>query len=228
MYTYPENYKVKPVAEQWKTLEKVFPALKKYTLPESPENTSEGLFVIPNWRLLAANYPNAVKLVIGKIADSRPFYNYLSNSMDKIRETPQKAKFWDSNAEGIMILPCQFGSKWAGKSVEHVRANKAPNELLLGAYEVALMILTHPERLEKWDELDCDCAGDEFPGADGVFSGYPFLGFRGGRARFGAFGVSFAGGYFGSVSGFVPQPLDPRPADSFDPKNLELPRIFRD
>jgi hypothetical protein len=32
------------------------------------------------------------------------------------------------------------------------------------------MALVHPERYVRWEELDTDCAGDEFaPDADGAF-----------------------------------------------------------
>jgi hypothetical protein len=68
------------------------------------------------------------------------------------------------------------------------------------------MALVHPERYVRWEELDTDCAGDEFaPDADGVFSGAPVFDFGDDRLGFGARVVALAGDGYGTVSGFVPQ-----------------------
>jgi hypothetical protein len=67
------------------------------------------------------------------------------------------------------------------------------------------MALTHPERYVRWEELDTDCAGDEFSAdADDEFGHAPIFSFSGVKLKFGTSDVSSANGYYGSVSGFLP------------------------
>jgi hypothetical protein len=67
------------------------------------------------------------------------------------------------------------------------------------------MLLTHPERLNHYDDLWIDCAGDEFaPAADGRFWGAPLFHFYDDELKFSAYGVSRADEFYGSVSGFLP------------------------
>lgn len=95
-------------------------------------------------------------------------------------------------------------------------------ETLLGAYEVAVILLTNPDINYENEWWGIDCAGDEFsPGGDGVFSEAPSFNFDDGL-RFFAKVVSFVYDVFGSASGFVPQSnLDARPLGTSDPSTLE-------
>jgi hypothetical protein len=80
-----------------------------------------------------------------------------------------------------------------GKSVRRARETFASNEFGLGAFAIGCMALVHPERYVRWEELDTDCAGDEFaPDANGVFSEAPIFYFYDDRLGFGAYGVSGA------------------------------------
>ncbi|MCX6754654.1 MAG: hypothetical protein NTU81_02395, partial [Candidatus Nomurabacteria bacterium] len=80
------------------------------------------------------------------------------------------------------------------------------NEFGLTSFALGCMALVHPERYVRSEELDTDCAGDEFaPDADGVFSKAPFFYFHDDKLWFGACGVSDACGGYGSASAFVPQ-----------------------
>lgn len=225
-YTYPEEYTPRSVEDQWKILTNLFPKLKKKKLPiEWPAipDGAESLFVIPHWKLIGATYNDAVIAVLAKIKESRPFYNWRDGQMGEqyLRQTPEKVAFWDEAAQ-IVLMPAQFGQNHAGMSVKTVQETKKPTELLLGAYEVSLMLLTHPERLQSYDDLWIDCAGDEFsPDGDGVFSKAPNLYFSGAQARFSTRDVSDAFGHFGSASGFVPQPLASRIIDAVDSLTLD-------
>jgi hypothetical protein len=79
-------------------------------------------------------------------------------------------------------------------------------EFGLGAFAVGCMLLTHPEREVKWEQLHMDCAGDEFaPDADGDFSRAPVFFFSDGKVGFGAYWFDRARDGYGSVSGFLPQ-----------------------
>ena len=106
----------------------------------------------------------------------------------------------------ILVVPAQFGILHRGRSVRRAREVMKANQFGLGAFAVGIMLLTHPERLQNYDDICIDCAGDEFsPGADGDFSEAPIFHFDDGRVRFSTLWVSCAYDYYGSASGFVPQ-----------------------
>lgn len=71
------------------------------------------------------------------------------------------------------------------------------------------MILTNPIRLQHYDDLWIDCAGDEYsPDAGGRFGLTPCFEFLDGEVGFAAVLVSVASAYYGSASGFLPQELN--------------------
>ena len=79
-------------------------------------------------------------------------------------------------------------------------------EFGLGSLEVGSIILVHPKRLVRWEELDMDCPGDEFsPEAIGQFSDAPIFYFNDVGVRFDTSGVSSPIEYYGSVSAVLPQ-----------------------
>ena len=228
-YTYPKEYKgPKPIAQQVKTIATMFgldgaQALEfAKNLPTLPEG-AEGWFAIPKVSAVAKQFPaitdkaeqycEAVKLVHTKLADSRSFFtNYLNGEIvpSKLRQHARTATFLENlEAEqtgDILIIAVQYGMRHRGKSVRRARETFASNEFGLGAFAIGCMALVHPERYVRWEELDTDCAGDEFaPDAGGVFSEAPFFRFRYYGLVFGAGGVSYAYVRCGSVSGFVPQ-----------------------
>ena len=228
-YTYPKEYKgPKSIAEQVKTIATTFglnptQALEfAKNLPTLPEG-AEGWFAIPKVSAVAKQqfpaitdkaeqYCEAVKLVHTKLAESRSFYNYRNGEIvpNKLRQHARTMDFLghlESEQQGdILIIAVQYGMRHRGKSVRRARETFAGNEFGLGAFAIGCMALVHPERYVRWEELDTDCAGDEFaPGADGGFSRSPFFCFGGGGLEFSTIGVSGAYGSYGSVSGFVPQ-----------------------
>ena len=230
-YTYPKEYKgPKPVADQIKTLAKIFGLDPSHAiefaknLPALPEG-AEGWFAIPSVDALAKKrfpevtdpaqkYCQAVQLVHVKIAASRSFCNYCNYCEGQItpaqlRVHARTAHALDFIAEtqksDILIVAAQLGMRHRGKSVRRAREVFVANEFGLGSLAVGSIVLTHPERLVRWEELDMDCSGDEFsPGADGGFSRSPCFYFDGGVW----FVARFVGGplyFFGSVSGFLSQ-----------------------
>jgi hypothetical protein len=82
------------------------------------------------------------------------------------------------------------------------------NECGLGAFAVAIMLVSHPERLQHHDDLWIDCAGDEYVarGGGGRFSCAPRFLSGGGIVWFDSGWSNVAEGHYGSASGFVPQP----------------------
>lgn len=238
MYTYPENYKVKTLNEQKDILQDIFREIKPKSFfsalavstfdnPEKLPIESDGNFLIPHWTLIAKTYNEAVEKVLALIAKSHPFYNWRKGKLgaEYLRETERKKEMLARYKNKLFVIPAQTGKKYAGKSVETARKEFAENEVGLGAYEVGIIALTHPERFEKWDELDCDCPGDEYSyDASDPFGRSPRFYFHGDGLRFGAGMVLRAFDNFGSASGFVPQ-YAPRPSVSSSlstPESLEL------
>lgn len=213
-YTYPKTYKNKPLNEQWKILQKLFPELKKQKQPTTNYAAAEGLFIIPHYKLFGT-YNEAVLKCIEIIKTTHDCYDWRNGnwSADYLKQLPIKEHFWDTQ-DNVIALGVQFGQKHAGESVETVRAGLETNELPLGMYEVLIMLLTHPERLQSYDDLWIDCPGDEYSyNAAGVFSGSPVFRFDA-LLRFGADDLSYARGGYGSASGFVPQKLEYRTLDA--------------
>lgn len=228
-YTYPEEYKgPKPIVEQVNIIATMFgldptQALQfAKNLPTLPEG-SEGWFAIPKVSAVATKqfpaitdkaeqYCEAVKLVHTKLADSCRFRNYRDGEIvtSKLRQHARSAHFLShleaEQAGDILIIAVQYGMRHRGKSVRRARETFASNEFGLGAFAIGCMALVHPERYVRWEELDTDCAGDEFaPDADGGFSGSPLFFSGDGGLGFDTDGVSSAYAYYGSVSAFVQQ-----------------------
>jgi len=106
----------------------------------------------------------------------------------------------------IIIVPEQFGIRHRGRSVRRTREVFVAPEFGEGAKNVGTMILTNPNRLQHYDDLWIDCAGDEYaPVADGDFSLAPYFYFYGGEVEFAADWFDHAFSLSGSASGSLPQ-----------------------
>ncbi|HLD27401.1 MAG TPA: hypothetical protein VJB39_00970 [Patescibacteria group bacterium] len=202
-YTYPKEYKgPKPIADQIKAIAKIFDldssqALEfAKNLPALPDG-AEGWFAIPSVDALAKKhfpevtdpvqkYCQAVQLVHAKLAASWSFYNYREGQITpaQLRVHTRTAHALDLIAEtqeasDILIVAAQLGMRHRGKSVRRAREVFGTGEFGLGSLAVGSIVLTHPEQLVRWEELDMNCSGDEFsPEADGVFSHAPVLVFH--------------------------------------------------
>ncbi len=229
-YAYPKEYNgPKSIEEQIAKLLEHFPGLDSTqalalakSLPELPDG-AKGWFAVPRIEAVAKLffpeitnpvecYCQAVNLVLEKIGDSRKFYNWRAGQItpDKFRMHARTTHALDLLAEkqpgDILLIPAQFGMRHRGKSVRRVREVISGPEFGLGSFIIGCMILTHPERLVRWEQLHIDCSGDEFSaGADGRFGSAPRFLFHGDRVEFGTDRVSSTNGDYGSVSGFLPQ-----------------------
>ena len=223
-YTYSKEYKgPKPIADQIKAIAKIVDldpsqALEfAKNLPALPKGV-EGWFAIPSVDALAKKhfpevtdpaqkYCCAVQRV-AKIHDLWMLNRERQITPAQLRVHARTAHALDLIAEtqkgDILIVAAQLGMRHRGKSVRRAREVFVANEFGLGSLAVGSIILTHPERLVRWEELDMDCSGDEFsPEADGDFSKSPFFRFYGGKVKFGMAFVGGPLGGFGSVSGFL-------------------------
>ena len=218
-YGYLSGYQPKGVADQIARLRELFPELGTADVEianrELPPN-AEGWFAIPRWDKIAPTYNAAVEKVLALISKARDgkFYNYREGNLgpNRLRQHERTVavlkKLGDQQTEhDILIVPAQFGLRHRGRSVRRAREVFNASEFGLGAFAVGIMLLTHPERLQHYDDLSIDCAGDEYddPGDGGRFSRAPCFDFCGGEVRFGARWFDGARDDCGSASGFVSQ-----------------------
>ncbi len=218
-YGYLSGYKKpKGITEQTNILRQLFPGIgfadEKIASQPVPKD-AEGYFAIPKWQNIAPTYSEAVQKVLDLINKTRDgkFYNYREGQIDEkhLRQSKKSAKMFQNFAENqkdydILVIPAQFGINHRGRSVRRALEVMSASEFGLGAFAVGIMILTHPERLQNYNDLYIDCAGDEFsPEADGAFSRAPYFDFRDGEVGFDTHWVGDAYDYYGSASGFVPQ-----------------------
>lgn len=218
-YGYLSGYKPKGITEQTNRLRELFPGIgfadEKIAEGELPKH-AEGWFAIPKWQTVAPTYGEAVEKVLAMIKETRngKFHNYREGQLgpDRLRQSAKTASVFEKLGDeqkdhDILVVPAQFGIRHRGRSVRRAREVFAGNESGLGAFAIGIMLLTHPERLQHYDDLWIDCAGDEYaPGAAGDFSGAPIFGFLDGQVGFGDGGwVGDANAVCGSASAFVPQ-----------------------
>lgn len=218
-YDYLSGYKPGGITDQTNRLRELFPGIgyadEKLVEAELPSN-AEGWFAIPRWEKIAPTYGEAVQKVLDLIKQTRDgkFQNYREGKLDVqyLRQHVKTARIFQTIGEeqkdhDILIVPAQFGLNHRGKSVRRAREVMSTSEFGLGAFAIGIMLLTHPERLQDYNDLWIDCAGDEYaPGTGDVFSHAPCFRFSvGGVVEFGASGIDDPRDGYGSASGFVPQ-----------------------
>lgn len=217
-YGYLSGYTPKGITEQTNRLRELFTGIgyanEKLAEGALPEN-AEGWFAIPRWEKVAPTYGEAVQKVLDLIKQTRngAFYNHREGELgpNQLRESPKAKSVFqklgdEQKDQDILMVPAQFGIRHRGRSVRRAREVMNANECGLGAFAIGIMLLTHSERLQHYDDLWIDCAGDEFaPVAGGVFSEAPLFYFNVDRLRFGTNVVSNACGNCGSASVCLPQ-----------------------
>lgn len=193
---YPAAYRLRRITEQRKRLQEIFPqslfdsidnGAGTYPLPTE----AEGYFVIPRWQSLAATYSEAVELVLTKLKEvyGGRFYHHRTGEIvaNRLRERPDKASFFkrlaeDQGNKNLLVIPAQFGLLHRGRSMRRARVAVKANEVCLGAFEIGIMLLTHPDRLVEYGDLWVFCSGDEYVELDGDSSQRaPYFGAAGGR-----------------------------------------------
>ena len=219
-YGYLSGYKKPhPITAQTNRLCELIPGVgyadEQIAEGELPKN-AEGWFAIPKWQSVAPTYAEAVQKVFELIKKTHgKFYNYRDGQItnERLRQSTKTQGVLDQFAEAqkgydILVIPAQFGILHRGRSVRRaLEVMVDQGQFGLGAFAIGIMLLTHPERLDNYDDLYIDCAGDEFDDPDIVasFSRAPCFSFDVGKVRFGAYRVDHAVDDYGSASGFVPQ-----------------------
>lgn len=220
-YDYPKGYNgAKDLDEQATILREQYqfplkPLASVKTLPEG----AEGLWVIPLIQGIVPlqcehPYNYGVDFVLERLGRNRQFKNWRQNKTGHIylQQREHTLHLWNQltllqgSGELTPVVPAQFGKKHRGESVDYAREDVMDNEFLFGAYHAGVMLLTHPEREQVWEQLHIDCGGDEYaPDGDGEFVLAPGFCWLDGGLRFSTHWAGRADGRFGSVSGFLPQ-----------------------
>ncbi len=224
--------KPKSIKEQCNILRKIFPEIgfanEKLAEREVPVG-AEGWFAIPKWQTIAPTYTQAVQKVLDamKLQRQGKFYNWKEGQINdqQLHESRVKMEVFqrlgnEQKDQDILVVAAQFGLRHRGRSVRRAREIMIDNgmEFGLGAFEIGIMLLTHLERLQDYNDLSIDCSGDEFddPDSDVHFGLAPFfrfgsggvrfdVSFSSGGVRFDTFFVGIVDASCGTASGFVPQ-----------------------
>lgn len=224
-YGYLSGHKPILVHDQVEMLKKKFPELGDSptvgNLAGDVPNGAEGKFAIPNlWRpepVLTGTYNDNVVRVLNLIKQARngKFYNYRDGQLgpERLRQSARAEATMRKLSEeqghpDILVIAAQFGLTHRGRSVR--RAGEVmvdQGQYGLGVFAIGVMLLTHPERLQHYNDLWIDCAGDEFddPDAGDRFGRAPSFLFYVGRVRFDTRWTDDAYAYYGSASGVRPQ-----------------------
>ena len=164
------------VIEQMTMLNQIFPKIGKFdpkaaAAPLPPD--AEGKFLIPRWQNLARTYGEAVQLVLRKLYAiyGRPYFPFDERRLEgdclwqgKPKTVAMRQLANEQKGYSLLVLDAQFGALHAGRSNRRSRiVIERAGQFPLGAFEVGVMLLTHPERMKNHKALWIDCAGDEFP-----------------------------------------------------------------
>ena len=213
-FGYFSHYEPKAIAMQTNRLRELIPGVdaadEKVAERPLPDG-AEGFFAIPRWEAIAPTYGEALEKMLALIDRTRNgrFCNYRGGKLGAqyLREYEPDAAMWKQIGEaqkgyGILVVPAQFGLRHRGRSVRRAREVMRANEFGLGAFTIAAMLLTHPERMKEYDDLWIDCAGDEYaPDGNDQFTETPFFFFNNGELEFDVIG--YERDRFGSASGFL-------------------------
>lgn len=183
-YGYASGYRPKPLAKQFERLKELFPHLnypENFNTSEKLPEYSEGWFAIPKWNTIAPVYGEAVAKVLEILEKDRGRLvqnTYHPFEHKKIIQSKRSIAFQEAiyaqSDNDFVVIPAQFGIRHRGRN--HVRSQDLfiANEYGLGTFEVAIMLLTHPERLKHHDDLWVGCPGDEYSGPFSGFSSTSF------------------------------------------------------
>jgi hypothetical protein len=177
----------------------------------------EGEIVLPEGMDGLAVFPKSTKVTMKKILAAmkklrEDFVDYSEGRVDEryLRMTEKTAKMLreieDATPGDVIVLAVQTGLRHRGKSVRKVRTNLDGKEFGLTAEMVGVILLTHPERLQKYEDLAIDCAGSEYrsAGRQCVLL-QPYWNLDVGELRFSYRGIDGPDSGFGSGSAVSPE-----------------------
>lgn len=219
-YGYLSGYeKADAHGTQFAAIKHHFPQAESYDTVLAAKDApaeSEGNFLILPWQRIASTYGEAVEIVFAKLREARggKFHNYREGELgpDRLQEEPKKVDAMKALAEtqaghDVLVVSAQLGLRHRGRSVRRACAVMNGNEFGLGAYEMGFVLLTHSNRLEQFDDLWVNCAGDRYRyNFSGEFISAPYFNFDDDELKFATDVGSDPYEYEGAASAFVPVP----------------------
>lgn len=211
---YPPSYRVRPIEAQVTALRQAFPSLatclEKLARRPLPEG-AEAWFAFPRWQALASTYNEAVEMTVGVLASRRRLSNRIAGKLSAqfLRQAERSAlaqRILSEQQSGtdILVVAAQAGMLHRGASARRTRVSMAGNEYALGVFEIACLLLTHPERLSTEDTLMIDCGGDEYSvRGDYTFDRVPLFDFDMAGIEFSIFYEDRARNLWGTPTGFL-------------------------
>jgi hypothetical protein len=212
--TYPPTYTVRPVEAQVTELRKFFPSLGSCMEKLARKPLLEGAeawFAIPRWETLAPTYNEAVEMVLGVLATKRKFQNRIIGRLGPTylrqgerSKLAKKILADQQQGNDILVVAAQAGMLHRGCSARRARVRMAGNEFSLGVFDMACLLLTHPERLSTDETLMIDCGGDEYSvRGDYTFDRVPLFDFDIAGIEFSVFYEDRSRNLWGTPSGFL-------------------------
>ena len=172
---------------------------------------AEAWFAIPRWQALASTYNEALEMALDVLSIRRKLSNRILERMGRtyLRQSErcklaEKILADQQQGQDFYVLAAQFGLRHRGCSARRARVAMAGNEFGLGAFAVACMLLTHPERLSSEETLMIDCGGDEYScGGNCTFDRVPLFDFGLAGVEFSIFYEDRSRNLWGTPSGFL-------------------------
>ena len=216
-FGYPDGFRMKTIPEQEAALRRLFPSLGTKDddlerLARRPLPLRAEWAAIPRWEKIGATYCSAVKRILSMINAERKFSATCKDRLNdqSLQQTGRAVDAWRKLGEqqtgDILIVATQFGLRYRGYSVRAAIDSMASYEFGLGTFAVACMLLTHPRREIKWEQLHPECGGDYLtPIAGETLARAPVFSFRSGELKLDSVQIDNPGDGFGCASGFLPQ-----------------------
>jgi len=221
---YPPEFSVKPHTTQLYLLARKFGIGPGHAFDFCSENLPELASFVPadalpyvSWfavlwnNTLLANYSDTLSQVHQELSRQRKFYNYASKFTNpKCLQTCDRTqiamqRIAQSQRGDLLVIAAQLGLRWRGYSVDAAARHYAPNEFGLTSVSVASIVLVHPERLTRWEELDMQCAGDRIrTGKDCPWDRTPILHCHDDIIKYNAVNNGDPYTCYGSATAFLP------------------------
>jgi hypothetical protein len=165
---YPEGFRVRSVVEQALELQRIFPQLDASHVDELSAFDlpvwADGWAVIPKPLCLAPNLFEAILLALNTLKEKQGLRVWskirLSPAFLNLTERTRDAYLKLDTCPGdFWVVPFNFGKRWLGHSTRNADVRLAANEFGFGPYEVAMLLLTHPDRITSSRDINIDCPG---------------------------------------------------------------------
>lgn len=214
---YPSNYVHRSITTQVATINRVLyinGCADEKLIKIDPFGSTKR-FVIPKWQMFAPTYGKAVQEIFHLIKQNSNVLHLDCNDTLDLTQLKQSEKSEsafkklsdEQEGNDLIVVSAQTGFRHRGRSsrraVEDVMGVNE-NESALGVFAVMVILLTHPERIQTYEDLRIICAGDTFPPkVSSAVSTSPCFFFFGNKVRLDVINIDSALTNFGSASMFI-------------------------